>query len=463
MEEVLESSSSSSSSNINNKITLSATSVYKLNKWSSSGSTSGDTTVQHETNIIPLHTDQYNSIYWADIAVNQSEPLYNSSFQLLLDTGSAIAWIANSSCQSPSCLRLPRFSTTTITPTEFYLDYSTGKISGLLVDPLRSNITYRLNDQLPVKNFTLGLSVSVPLFFANYNVSGILGLSANASTQRGTNMVLQLYADGGINSTKFALILDNPSNSNLGGLLFLGDAVDSYAPKLGRSPVQSRSVVPNIAGYWMVQVNQVSAYSNTGINNTFPLSIMAVFDTGTTGLALPLADAQSMHTMLFGSLYVSDGQGNFAFPCNATGSITFNVAGMSLNLSVDLIRADAYTTPGLEGLCSSKMQGLSSTPNWILGAAFLKNYFTIFDVDNKSIGFSPRVALYSYNATGSLATKSTNASTSSQPSTLMSSSTSNSRNSGNSESLTTARAFGTTKSPDMTFLTLLFCLFGFFH
>lgn len=352
--------------------------------------------------VIPLQTDQYQSIYWTDLTVNQSTPQYLQTFLLLLDTGSAIAWIANGSCLSPACAKTPKFSTKTVTPTEFYLDYSSGKISGLLVDPIKSNITYSIAHQLSISNFTCGLAASVPAFFANYDVSGILGLSANASLDRGTNLVLQLHEYSHLNSSKFALVLGAPSgiSSNTfnatGGLLFLGEAADKYGPTLAQSPVQSKPIIPNIAGYWMLKMTLVSVLSSTGLNSTFQRPVTAIFDTGTTGLALPTADADSIHQLLFGSLYVTDGNGNYAFPCNATGSVSLIIDGLYLTFSVDLIRADAYTSAGLQGMCSSKMQGLASASNWILGAAFLKSYYTVFDIGSQSIGFAPRVAQYSY-------------------------------------------------------------------
>lgn len=358
--------------------------------------------VESDPMVVKLNTDQHRSIYWVDLSVNQTSTNYMQTFPLLLDTGSAIAWIANSSCQSPYCTNAPRFSSHTITPTEFSLDYSSGKITGLLIDSPKSNITYSLAAQLPASNFSCGLASTVPSFFSNYNISGILGLSANSSAERGTNYVEQLYAEKAISSPKFAIMLGAPAGANdsFGGLLLLGKLVDNYASTLAQSAVQSRPVVPNVSGYWMVSVSQVTVISSFGVNDTFPGQVSAVFDTGTTGLALPLKDATTMHQLLFGALYVSDALGNYAFPCNATGSMTININGLFLTISVDLIRADEYTSAGLQGLCSSKMQGLSTTPNWILGASFLKNFYTVFDIGNQTIGFAPRVSLFSY-VTGS--------------------------------------------------------------
>lgn len=395
-----------------------------------SGRDASDALVSSNPLVIPLQTDIYQSIYWTELTVNQSTPQYLQTFLLLLDTGSAIAWIANASCLSAACARTPKFSTTTVTPTEFYLDYSSGKISGLLVDPIKSNITYSVAHQLSVDNFTCGLAASVPSFFPNYNVSGILGLSANASLDRGTNLVLQLGADSHINSSKFALVLGAPAgvNSNTsnstGGLLFLGQAADTYKSILALSPVQSRPVIRNIAGYWMLKATLVSVLSSTGLNNTFQRPVTAVFDTGTTGLALPTVDADSVHQLLFGNLYVTDGSGNYAFPCNATGSVSLNIDGLYLSFSVDLIRADAYTSAGLQGMCSSKMQGLASTPNWILGAAFLKSYYTVFDIENQTIGFAPRVAQYSYDSKALSSTASSMSSASLQTKSVKSSTSS---------------------------------------
>ncbi|WPK26406.1 hypothetical protein PUMCH_003759 [Australozyma saopauloensis] len=420
---------------------------------------SSNATVNLDSLIIPLKTDKYKSIYWVDVSVNQVAATNNQTFPLLLDTGSAIAWIANSSCLSDGCSRAPKFFYSTVTPTEFSLDYSSGKISGLLVDAPKSNITYTINHSLVVNNFTCGLAGSVPSFFSNYNISGILGLSANASLERGTNLLSQLRLEKAVDSAKFAIILGSPDNvnSSFGGLLALGQMADKYATSLAQLPIQSRPVVPNISGYWMVKVTLVSAVSSTGTNSTFNGAVAAVFDTGTTGLALPLADATAMHQMLFGNLFVADNQGNYAFPCNATGSIKFNLDGLILDLSVDLIRADEYTTAGLQGMCSSKMQGLGSTPNWVLGASFLKNYYTVFDVDHQSIGFSPRVSLYSYiaNENANSSSISGGGSSSKTSSAVVSSSSSSSQKSSTSTRAAGSASFNSILSPWTLLLFLI--------
>ena len=378
--------------------------------------------VRSDPLVVELTTDVHRSLFWVNLLTTQTSrfasssaspsPIHEQEFPMVLETGTPLAFIANSSCDTDICNRVPRFAAHTVTPIEFSLEYFTGNITGFLVDGPKSNIFYTLADQVRATNFTCGYTSSGPAFFADYNVSGILGLSYNASIANGTNFVQQLATEKTIASLKFGLVLDAPvgAKESFGGLLLLGQMADTYTTTLAQSAVVSRPVLANEHGYWMLWVPQVSVVSMTGANSAFAEAVRIVLDTGTSGLALPLAAADSMHQLLFGSQYVADGRGNYAFPCNATGSVTFNVDGLVLNMPVALIVADRYTTAALEGMCASRMQGVARSTDWILGSSFLANFYTIFDVDNQAMGFAPRVLLYQYLST-SVSTSSAAAST----------------------------------------------------
>ena len=86
---------------------------------------------------------------------------------------------------------------------------------------------------------------------------------------------------------------------------------------------------------------------------------------------------------------VSDGSGGYYVPCNANMSLAVGLGGKSWSLRPqDLIGppySDANST--LTGLCDARFQ---TWPNnfTLLGDAFMKSVYTIFDADSMSVGFA---------------------------------------------------------------------------
>lgn len=354
-------------------------------------------TIGLDASVQALWTDSSNSIYYINSTIDDHKTGFRQIFPLLLDTGSEISWIYNVSCTSSACLNAPKFNDSGLyTTSAFQLSYSGLVISGSMVDTLHNNMTFSYPNGLALSNYSFGLADSAPLFFNDYNVSGIIGIPSVYNETSQTNFIAQLDASGAISSRKFGIILGGSANSNssFGGLLLLGDSASENADKLATSDVDYCSLDENTNGYWLVTVTMVAVLDSDEENkslSTFNSSRQAIIDTGTTGLSIPLDDANALHEALFGSLYVTDGEGNYAFLCNATGEIDFTISGKNFTIPVENIRGNEYTNKVLEGYCASKAQGSLSTSYWILGGSFLKSFYTIFDLDNFKIGFAPSV------------------------------------------------------------------------
>ncbi|SGZ49242.1 CIC11C00000004861 [Sungouiella intermedia] len=345
-----------------------------------------------------LWTDSSNSIYYVNATIDDNNSGYSQVFPLLIDTGSGISWIYNTSCTLSACLNAPKFedSGSIYTTSSFSLTYTGQTINGSLVDTLHNNLTYSFPDGLALANYLFGLATSAPLFFNDYNVSGIIGIPSKFDESVPTNFIAQLKATGSIDTRKFGLVLGGSANSNssFGGLLLFGDAASNNSKTLATSDLAYCSLDDNSHGYWLVTVselNVVDSDDNPHALSSFNSSRQAIIDTGTTGLSLPLADADALHTALFGSTLVSDNNGNYAFLCNATGEMDFIIGGHNFTIPVDNIRGSAYQNSVLSGYCASKVQGSTSSTFWVLGASFLKSFYTIFDLDNLKIGFAPCV------------------------------------------------------------------------
>jgi cathepsin D len=111
-------------------------------------------------------------------------------------------------------------------------------------------------------------------------------------------------------------------------------------------------------------------------------------------------DAITLHSAIPSS--ITDGQGDFAFPCSTSAQLTVSFGGKSFNIS-----PKDYVGQPLNGgnsLCQSNIVGqqVGVSNQWLMGDVFLKNVFscfkegwlwqvyTVFDYDNNQIGFGAK-------------------------------------------------------------------------
>lgn len=343
-------------------------------------------------NIQMLWTDESNSIYYINTTLDSTSSGYTETFPLLLDTGSGISWINNISCTSSACTNAPRLDSNATSSSAFTLSYSGSSVSGSVINAKENNMTWSFPYGLSIANYSFGVADSAPSFFDDYNISGIIGITSSYTSSE-TNLVYQLYEEGTIDAMTFGLSLGNGTNTNssFGGLLLFGSAATKKLSDLATSDIQYCDIIDNSQHYWMVNISSVAAKDASDnyeiVGNS---SKRAIIDTGTTGMALPLEDADELHEALFGTDYITDSNGNYAFLCNATAEIIFTIDTHNFTLSVDNIRASAYTGSTLSGYCASKVQGTEDDEYWILGASFLQGYYSVFDLAESRIGFAPR-------------------------------------------------------------------------
>jgi hypothetical protein len=90
-------------------------------------------------------------------------------------------------------------------------------------------------------------------------------------------------------------------------------------------------------------------------------------------MILPPDDALAIHNAIPG--FVTDGLGDFAFPCSTSLNIAIKFAGHEFSISPkDYVGAPATGTKS-KNLCQSNIVGqqVGSADQWLLGDVFLKN------------------------------------------------------------------------------------------
>lgn len=374
----------------------------------SSNATEGPVFIDN-VNLQYLFTDNASSIYYLYANISDSRNEYNDQFALLLDTGSSITWLYNETCTENGCSKLgvnkfDDFSDSIVPESDFHLSYTGETVAGDIVSLEENNLSLTFgNSRVEFSNLSIGLTSNSPEMFKGYAISGLLGISSSNNNDPVRNIVSQYYASNRISKEMFALFLKSnnqtithvdsnnkefdPLPNDFGGMVIFGAGAQNYLDSFPGKTIYTK-VIDNDNAYWLINITQVDTTNSTA-KKTFTFdSRGAIIDTGTTGIVLPVTDADALHESLFGNTFVTDGKGNYAFPCNTeNSSIFFSLDDGQLEVSSSFFMGDSYDQPGLQGLCALKIQGIDGYNNWVLGASFLNKFYTVFDLEKKQIGF----------------------------------------------------------------------------
>lgn len=376
--------------------------AYQINTVSELPSSAATVAVSDEIQFV--YTDESQSIYYINATFSDSKTSYNQGFLLLLDSGSDLTWIYDESCSSGACTRdVPKFndSRNVSTGRTFQLSYSGDTVSGnMLSTSSDDDMTFSIGALL-LDSFEFGLANEAPSIFDGFDVSGILGIPSHLGSNSFLSIFTRLYKENLIDNPTFALALLGSNETiehdvdsfpnNYGGLIFFGNEVAINQKKF-TDKVKYLKVKSNDNNYWLVSVTGIKTSNGTAAEkfDSSVKSLQAIIDTGTTGMALPMDDADKVHAQLFGSSLVTDDKGNYAFPCGANANVSISLDGQTFVLPSKDFEGNQYGSQ-LPGYCASKIQGVPNNDNWILGSIFLRRYFAIFDTEKQQIGLGENI------------------------------------------------------------------------
>ena len=290
---------------------------------------------------------------------------------MLLDTGAGNSWVMGSSCTSVPCTQHSTFGpddSQTYTPLDgesFSVDYGTGQVSGTLANDTISFAGLKLE-------MTLGIANQTSSDFSSYPMDGILGLSQlQASNQ--PNFIQTLVAAKLLQSNVFGISLsrsgDGPNN---GEINFGAPDTTRYNGDLSYTSVDS-----NGESDWAIPMGGIGwDGQDSGLTGR-----LAYLDTGTSFIFCPADDAKALHNLIPGSSLQPDGA-TYHVPCSTTDPIQVTFSGVTYNIS-----SEDWVGPNTNGECTSNIYGQPVVQDgWLLGDTFLKNVYTLFDVDRNRIG-----------------------------------------------------------------------------
>ncbi|ODH23961.1 hypothetical protein ACO22_05357 [Paracoccidioides brasiliensis] len=331
------------------------------------------TTVPHS---LPINTDGYDFSYFSTMHFGSNQqPMW-----MLIDTGASNTWLVGSNCIADPCKIHNSFgsedsNTLSITDIPFDVTYGSGDVSGIIV-----------NDSVSFAGFNLtmgfGSALEMSDHFSNYPMDGILGLGRAVEKTMKTPTIMQALRKAGLLEKHIiAVNLQRHMDGTKDGQIVFGD-IDKTKFTGEISYTQTLANVD----HWEILLEDL-------VINDMPLKLKnkkGIFDTGTSFILVPFNDAQLIHNEIPDSVKSSDSETNFDIPCSTKAKIELAISGVRYTISPKDYVGDSISN----SMCRSRIVGHQpfEADEWLLGAAFLKNVYIVFDFDDNRIGLAKRIS-----------------------------------------------------------------------
>ncbi|KAJ1987512.1 aspartic proteinase precursor [Dimargaris cristalligena] len=300
------------------------------------------------------------------------------NFKLVPDTGSSNLWVPSTQCSSIACFLHARYdssqsSTYKANGTDFAIHYGSGSLEGFI-----SNDVFSMGGvTVPQQDFAEATK-EPGLAFAFGKFDGIVGLgydtiSVNHIVPPFYHMVEQKLIDEPV----FAFYLsDENKNKGAEGVMTLGGVDEShYTGDITWADVRRK-------GYWEVDL-QGARLGDVDINVK---GTGAAIDTGTSLIAIPTTLAELINQEIGAT---KGWNGQYSVDCSKLDTMpdfTFKFGGKDFVLT-----AHEYTLQ-VQNNCISAFMGIDMPeklgPLWIVGDAFLRKFYTVYDLGNNRVGFA---------------------------------------------------------------------------
>lgn len=320
--------------------------------------------------------DYANAQYYGVVKIGNPP----QEFQVIYDTGSSNLWVPEVGCVHCGYRwihggknKYDKASSATFVDdgTEFSIQYGSGAVSGVFAE---DSVTLADDITIESQKFaTIHDAGGMGIAYAFGYFDGILGLGFDSISVSGAETVFHNAIEQGlVESPVFAFYLGDNSD---GELTFGGYDEDKFDGDLIWVPLSD-------ATYWRIDMDGVKIGSfSVGKSD-------AIVDSGTSLITGPKKDIRAI-AMEIGATPTITGQ--YTIDCEKVDSIpmiTWTIDGKEYGVhGKDLVISSG-------GMCIFAMMGMDFPkpgPQWILGDVFMRQYYTVFDYDNKRVGFAKAI------------------------------------------------------------------------
>jgi hypothetical protein len=315
--------------------------------------------------------DFQNAEYYGEITVGTPPQTFN----VIFDTGSSNLWVPSSTCSG--CGSHKKYTNSQSSSYKkdgrvFKIQYGSGPVSGTLSNDIvgvgslhANNVTFAEVDD--VKG--LGMAYSVGKF------DGILGMGWDSiSVDKIPTVFHDLISQGQVQQQVFGFYLGNnkPGELTIGGIDHT-----HYTGTLTYVPLSSET-------YWAVHLDSLKLGGDSMTTCT-----KAIVDSGTSILAGPSADVKKIAAKAGAKPFFLNPK-EYTISCSSISSLpalTVTLGGKDFTLegSDYVINSGMICLFGFTGIDVPAPMG----PLYIMGDIFMRKYYTVFDWENKQVGFAP--------------------------------------------------------------------------
>jgi len=327
-------------------------------------------------------TNYGDNQYYGDIYIGTPA----QHFTALFDTGSTAIYIPQKGCtECPTVSDEfdPTASSTYTTQSVSYnIQYGQGEVAGIIG---YDTIGIGDDDSISATQQPF-LLVSSEEDNDGMKPDGLIGFGFAGLDDGMPSLMDTLKAQGKIDKRQFAIFLntdgsyengDKSPSSNL--------MIDGY--DLGKYSTESSFNYVDVtdSGYWSVIADTITLG-----DQTLAVEYYVIIDTGTSWIFGPDDQATTFQNTLLGRTDCQLGEDELQCTCTPTDSagaypiITFSMGGQDYTLAAK----DYFQPLDDAGLNCQVIISGSDDPFWLLGDAFIRNYYINFDMDGMRIGFA---------------------------------------------------------------------------
>ncbi|KAI1471174.1 acid protease [Daldinia caldariorum] len=288
---------------------------------------------------------------------------------MLFDTGSGTTWVMGSGCTTDACTRHNLYGpndskTYKDTGDDYSVQYGSGEVAGHV-------ITDKINIGGLELTMPFGVANTTSDQFSQFPFEGILGMSLVDGT-----WLTELKKANLIDANVFGVALNRKADGvNDGEVAFGAPNKAKYTGDIAYTGLKSDNS-------WAIPMDDVSFGGKAaGVKGR-----LAYIDTGTTFVFGPPDDVANLYQLIPGSKTIDDRE-HWTVPCDTDGEVAFSFSGKTYAVS----SKDFITAPDSSGTCYGRVFGMEFVEGaWLLGDMFMKNVYTVFDMDHRQIGFAAR-------------------------------------------------------------------------
>uniref|UniRef100_A0A1D1YYV4 Gastricsin n=1 Tax=Anthurium amnicola TaxID=1678845 RepID=A0A1D1YYV4_9ARAE len=323
-----------------------------------------------------ISSEPKNTVYYGSVGFGPKGK--EQFFPVMFDTGSADLWVMSIDCNSPGCNRPKKYDPRQDTDyvdlqSRFELEYIVGKVTGE-----DSTTTLNLNGfEIPKQDF--GFIVTVTDDLSEFAYVGIMGMAPGPGPNNQITPINNLINNKQLDHPQYSFLFGREADNGVSELTIGGTNPD----RIDGVITWSENDLYN-QGRWLIDVDALLV---NGQEIRFNDDREMFIDSGYEKIHMSIADAREVYAKIPAAKELDGGK--FSIPCkNHDYVISLRIEGVVWAMDArDFIIPDNPAGDQCVGAIESQYD-VGAANQWVVGTAFLKNVYTVFDIGEDEVGFA---------------------------------------------------------------------------